>query len=158
MNEGVVCSRCMCPGYLPNGQVVTTNRPMELIGQFEVRGIPTFAFHCLGCNGKAHVQQVQDQQGSVAYRQVQLTGSDREYMPHSIKPTEQVQIPVAYTIGDGGQTARHFQTQPIAPPPAAFSLDPRQDPRDMLNPNDHMHPENLRRRLQPIRPGEFFGQ
>lgn len=133
------------------------NRPMDYVGQFNVQGTPTFAFHCMGCNGKAHLQHYTDQRtGQVGLRQVQLTGNHNEYRPNSIRPTEQVKIPVAYTLGHSSSAqASRVRTGAAAPLPVAYSLDPNQDPRAVVSPRDPMHPANLRERIAPWRLDEL---
>lgn len=154
MNEPVVCHRCMCPGRLPNGQVVSMSRPMELIEQYPVQGVHTYAFHCTGCNGKAHVQQrVNPQTGQPELVQVRLVGADAEYRPASVRPGEQVQIPVAYTLGRGGVGG---DVTPLPEP--GIRLDPRIGEGTMIMPDDPMHPEMLRRRMQGIPLSDFGGR
>jgi hypothetical protein len=155
MNESVACGNCKVPGKLPDGRVVMTDRPMELVGQYPVNGVNTWGYHCMGCNGKAHLQQVFDpgtgkamgnpQTGGPAYRQVQLTGSPDEFRPHPIGPNEQVKIEAAYTIG-GTSSAKRVPADPIPLPQPAYTLSPDQQGA-VLHPSHPMHPANLRRRM-----------
>lgn len=148
----VVCNNCTCPGRLPTGQVVTMNRPMELIEQFPVHGVHTYALHCTGCNGKAYLQQRMNQQTKQPeFVQVQLRGAESEYKPNHVKPHERVQIPVAYTLG--GQSP----SPPIQLPEVGLSLDPRIGDQTLITPDHPMHPEAIRRRMQPVRLSEFTG-
>lgn len=156
MKQGdITCARCMCPGRLPNGHVVQTNKPMDLIGQYPVRGVHTFAFHCVGCNGKAYIQPQKDPQtGRTIYRQVQLTGHDEEFRPNAISPREQVQIAVAYTIGGGGSrqgAPSRVRTSAATMKAPAISLDSR-NPNEQIGPDDHRHPYQVRKRIM----GENF--
>jgi len=158
MNEPVVCGRCTCQGRIPTtGQIVTMNRPMELIEQFPVQGVHTFAYHCLGCNGKAHVQlQPNKQTGQLEPVQVQLVGSDAEYRPHSVRPGEQVQIPVAYTLGHTMTAqASRVPTAPLMAPEAGIRLDTMIGEGTMITADHPMHPANIRRRMQSVRLSEF---
>lgn len=151
MNQDVVCSNCRCQGKRPDGQIVLMQRPMEFVGQWNVQGTPTFAFHCMGCNGKAYLQQARNPQtGDVGYRQVRLTGSDEEYRPSSVRPHERMQIPVAYTVGSSPSMNR--TRIPMGSPPTlpvAFSLDPRMGNDTLIKPSNPMHPANIRKRIQP---------
>lgn len=157
MKQGdITCARCMCPGRLPNGRVVQTNKPMELLTDYPVRGVQTFAFHCTGCNGKAYIQKKKDPQtGRMFYQPVRLTGSDEEFRPNAISPFEQVQIPVAYTIGGSSRPTRgspsHVRTRPATLKAPAISLDPR-NPNEQIDPNDYRHPYQVRKRIM----GESF--
>ena len=149
----VRCQRCPCQFQdQQTGRVFTDNQPMELVAQFGVRGAKTLEYRCMSCSGKANMQQRRNPHtGRPQWCQVRLTGSDEEYRPNSIKPGEQVQIPVAYTIGSSAVTARRV---PVGPPPTipvAFSLDPRIGSDAQIQANDPMHPHNLRKRMQPWR-------
>jgi hypothetical protein len=127
------------------------NVMIPLLNQFPVRGIPTFEYHCTSCNGKVHLQLVKDRSGQTVAQQVRLTGSADEFRPHSIRPNEQVQIPVAYTLGSTPVTQARISAQPIQPPQPAYTLGGNQAPRQQLPPNHPMHPRQIRRRVQPIR-------
>jgi len=159
MNEPVVCGNCTCQGRLPTGQIVTMNRPMELIEQYPVQGVHTFAYHCLGCNGKAHVQQrTNPQTGQLEAVQVQLVGADAEYRPHSVQPGEQVQIPVAYTLGHSATaSASRVPAPPLQAPEVGIRLDARITDGTMITADHPMHPENIRRRMQSVRLSDFAG-
>lgn len=145
MTQDVQCGRC--------------GRQMHFVTQFQASGVPTFAFHCTGCNGKAHLQQrMNPQTRQPQWVQVQLTGNHNEYRPQSVRPNDQVQIPVAYTLGSSPHAARsHVRMAPLPPPPTAYRLDPSLDQHQIPGLNDPMHPENLRRTMQPIRLEEFGG-
>jgi hypothetical protein len=132
---------------------------MEFIGQYPVRGVHTFAFHCLGCNGKAYLQQQRDpRNGRNVMVPVHLVGSDAEYQPNHVKPQEAVQIPIAYTLGSNGRQNHHVQAQPIQTPSPSIQLDPRIGNQTMITPDHPMHPDNVRRRIQPVRLDEFAGR
>ncbi len=156
--EDAVCGQCMVPGKLPDGRMVNMNRPMDLIGQFPVHGVPTFSWHCMGCNGKAHTQQHADPRtGQPQWVQVRLQNTDQEFRPNSIRPGEQVQIQAAYSLGNSAAAhASHVQVAPLPPPAPAYSLDPRVDPNMQLPPNHPMHPSQIRARMQPVRPEDWL--
>jgi len=158
MSIEIACSNCRCPGKLPDGRMVTMERPMELIDQFRVQGRPTFRFNCGGCNGKAEIQHTIDPRtgrparnphtGEVLYHQIRLTGNHNEFRPNSIKPKEQIQVPVAYTLGESAATRHRVPVAPLPQIPVAFSLDPRINADTQIQGNDPMHPNNIRNRIQ----------
>lgn len=125
--EAVVCGR--------------DGRQMTLLCQFQVQGVDTFRYHCFGCGGRADIQM----QGNQA-RQVQLSGHVSEWKPQSIRPHDQIEIPVAYTLGHSRTGIKRVPTQPMAPPQAAYRLAPGQENR-ALPPGHPMHPDELRRRI-----------
>jgi hypothetical protein len=141
------------------GRQVIMSRPMELIEQYPVQGVATFAYHCTGCNGKAHVQQrVNPQTGLSEWVQVQLVGSDAEYRPAHVRPGEQVQIPVAYTLGSSRSSqASRVAMAPLQAPEAGIRLDSQITESTMITSDHPLHPENLRRRMQPIPLSDFTG-
>ena len=160
MNQQIACAQCQCQGRLPNGQVVAMNKPMDFIGQYPVRGVHTYAFHCMGCNGKAFLQPRQDpRSGRNVLVPVHLVGADAEYQPNHVKPREQLQIPIAYTLGHSAQSqAGHVRVEPIRTPIPAMQLDPRIGPGTMITHDNPMHPNNVRQRLQPVSLSEFVGR
>jgi len=126
-------------------------RQMTLLCQFQVRGVDTLRFHCFGCGGRADVQL----QGSQA-RQVQLNGHISEWKPEPVRPHDQVQIPVAYTLGHSRSSAiRRVPAQPLMPPEPAYRLAPGQENR-MLPPGHPMHPDEIRRRIMGNQTTENF--
>ena len=124
------------------------NTLVPLLNQFQVKGVPTLEYHCTRCNGKVHLQIAKNPQTGETYaKQIRLTGSPDEFRPDAIRPNHQVQIPVAYTLGSS-KSASHVQAPPIKPPAPAYRLGGEQgDPR----PGHHMHPKQIRKRIQPIR-------
>jgi len=114
---------------------------MTLLCQFQVHGVDTYRYHCFGCGGRADVQM----QGSQA-RQVQLNGHVSEWKPQPVRPHDQIEIPVAYTLGHSRAPIRRVPTQPIAPPQPAYRLAPGQDMRP-VPPGHPMHPDELRRKI-----------
>jgi hypothetical protein len=163
MNQEVECNNCVVQGQgqLPTGQIVPIrrNRPMEFVGQYPVQGVHTFAFHCLGCNGRAYLQNQRDPRtGRPALVPVQLRGSEVEYQPNYVRPQEQVQVQVAYTLGQSASAAAsHIPAPPITTPMPSVQLDPRIGRGTMITPDHPMHPENVRKRIQPVRPEELLG-
>lgn len=156
-NPRVDCSKCFCPGRLPDGRLVQMNRPMTCLGQFPVQGVRTFSYHCESCNGKAHTQPRKDPRtGQVFMAQVRLTGSDAEFRPNSVGAREQVQIPVAFSLGGAG-ARHHVQAPPIQTPVPSMQLDPRIGAGTMIPPSHPMHPNNIRTRMQPVKLSEFTG-
>jgi hypothetical protein len=160
MNKEVSCANCVVQGRLPTGQIIPMNRPMEFIGQYPVRGVHTFAFHCLGCNGKAYLQQQRDpRSGRGVLVPVHLVGADAEYQPNHVKPRESVQIPIAYTLGATGRAGHHIPIQqPITTPSPSIQLDPRISSQTMITPDHPMHPDNVRKRIQPVSLSDFLGR
>lgn len=152
MNEPVVCSSCYVQGRLPNGRVVSMNRPMEFTGQYPVQGVQTYAFHCFGCNSKAHLQYRRNRRtGETRLVQVRLTGDHDEYRPQTVSPNEQLQIPVAYTLGHtAAAQASHVPAPPIMTPEPSVQLDPRIGEGTMITADHPMHPANVRKRMQPV--------
>lgn len=163
MNQEVECSNCVvqAQGRLPDGRVVNyhRNRPMEFTGQYPVQGIHTFAFHCFGCNGKAYLQHRRDPRtGRTALVPVVLRGCESEYQPNYVKPREQVQVEVAFTLGNSPSAARsHIPAAPITTPSPSVQLDPRIGAGTLITPDHPMHPANVRKRIQPVRPEELLG-
>ena len=87
-------------------------------------------------------------------KQVRLTGSADEFRPNAIRPHHQVKIPVAYTLGaKKGAPARHVPVKPLRYPKAAYTLGKETQQEPQLPPNHPMHPNQIRRRIQPIRWG-----
>lgn len=133
-------------------------RPVTLnpLEQFQVQNLPgdVFAYHCTTCNGKVHINYFKDpRSGQMVARQVRLTGSPDEFRPNSIRPHEQVQIPVAYTLGSTPVTAKRQQSaqQSIAPPQPAYTLGQGARQPGQFPANHPMHPSQIRQRIQPIR-------
>lgn len=122
---------------------------VPLLNQFPVKNVPTFEYHCSGCHGKVHLQLVKNPvTGEAVAKQVRLSGSHEEFRPNPIRPSHQVQIPVAYTLGKAPST-RHVQTPPVQTPAPAYTLGEGGSRR---LPEDHpMHPNQMRKRIQPIR-------
>jgi hypothetical protein len=126
---------------------------VPLLNQFQVAGVPTFEYHCTRCNGKVHLQLAKNPQTGETYaKQIRLTGSPEEFRPQSIRPNSQMQIPVAYTLGSS-RSASHVRTDPIMPPPPAYRLGAGGQGGGQLAPNHPMHPNQIRKRIQPIRWG-----
>lgn len=124
---------------------------IPLLHQFPVNGVQTFEYHCTSCNGKVHLQLAKNPQtGEVVAKQVRLTGSPNEYRPDPVRPNTQLQIPVAYTLG-GAPTTRHVPAPPVKPPAPAYTLGEEQKRQQRLHPSHPMHPDQIRRRIQPIR-------
>lgn len=135
--KAIQCGRC--------------NVLIPLLNQYPVRGVPTFEYHCTGCNGKVHLQIVKGPDGRPVARQIRLTGSADEFRPQAISPREQMQIPVAYTLGSSPSSARsRVQAPPLQPPQPAYSLGSSHDDA-ILDPRHPMHPDQIRRRLHPVR-------
>jgi hypothetical protein len=135
--KAIVCGNC--------------NVLIPLLNNFPVQGVPTFEYHCTSCNGKVHLQLNKNPQGHVFAKQIRLTGSPDEFRPNAIRPHHQVQIPVAYTLGNKKQRAtKHVPVAPIKAPRPAYTLGGAQQ-EAQLPPNHPMHPNQIRRRLQPIR-------
>ena len=157
MSLDVRCHQCQCRGQdQVTGQIVMMERPMELLHHFPVQygkqSFQTLEFRCGGCQGQAHVQKRPHPQNPnvLVWQQVRLNPADpREFKPNSIRPGEQVQIPVAYTLGNSPVARRRV---PVGPPPTlpvAYSLDPNANPNTMISPHDPMHPANIHKRVQP---------
>jgi hypothetical protein len=128
---------------------------IPLLNQFPVQGVPTFEYHCTSCNGKVHLQLAKDPRTGQTYaKQIRLTGSPDEFRPNPIRPGHQVKIPVAYTLGaKRGARTSHVKVKPLTYPKPAYTLgkDTREEPQLPLN--HPMHPNQIRRRIQPIRWG-----
>jgi hypothetical protein len=124
--------------------------PIPLLNQFQVKGVPTFEYHCTGCNGKVHLQIHKDARGKPYAKQIRLTGSPDEFRPEPIRPGHQLQIPVAYTLG-ASPSASHVKAPPLVPPPAAYTLGNAGQQQQKLPENHPMHPNQIRKRIQPIR-------
>ena len=134
------------------GTCSTPQRPViiPLLHQYPVRGVQTFEYHCSGCNGKVWLQLVRNARtGEIVAKQVRLTGSPEEFRPEPIRPGIKLQIPVAYTLGNSKST-RHVEADPLQPPSPAYTLGTNQ-PQQELPPDHPMHPDQIRRRMQPIR-------
>jgi hypothetical protein len=129
------------------------NTLIRLLNQFPVKGVPTFEYHCTRCNGKVHLQLAKNPQtGETFAKQIRLTGSPDEFRPESIRPNSQVEIPVAYPLGSS-RSASHVKAPPLMPPPPAYRLGAGVQQGGQV-PADHpMHPNQIRKRIQPIRYG-----
>jgi len=157
----VSCHQCVCPGRdVITGRLVQMSRPMDLLHQFQVKGVHTYELHCGGCSGKAHIQRLKNPHtGQAQMVHVRLTGSDEEFRPNSIRPGEQVQIPVAYTLGHSPSSqASHIPAPPIQTPVPSIQLDPRIGRDAMIPPGHPMHPNSLRARMRPVRLNELTGR
>jgi hypothetical protein len=141
----IECGTCSVPGH---------PRHVPLLNQYRVPpsgGIPTFEYHCTSCNGKVVLQIHKNPQTGETYaKQVRLTGSPDEFRPDPIRPNTQVQIPVAYTLG-GAKSVQHVPAPPLKAPPAAYTLGGAGQRQRRLPPNHPMHPDQIRRRIQPVR-------
>ncbi len=128
---------------------------IPLLNQYTVKNVPTFEYHCTSCNGKVHLQLAKNPMtGQVVAKQIRLTGAPDEFRPNAIRPHHQVQIPVAYTLGaKPGSTTNHVPIKPLRPPRPAYTLGRETQQEPQLPPDHPMHPNQIRRRIQPIRWG-----
>lgn len=123
---------------------------MPLLAQFKAHGHPTFRYQCTRCGGKADIQFRQSPDGKTYGQQVNLSGNPKEWLPQPVSPKDQLEIPVAYTLGNAPANARRTEVEPLTIE-TAYSLSPGGQQRE-LDPNDPSHPANIRRRIQPINP------
>ena len=125
---------------LPEVACGQDNHQMKFENNFPVQGVPNFRFRCPRCGGTADIQFHNGE-----WVQVRLTGDPREFRPPSIRPGEQLQIPVAYTLGSAPARST-VPVEPWTPPAPAYTLAPGQQGTSIAA-NHPMHPNNIRQRM-----------